>query len=128
MDLVIVNLSENTRYTVGKGVGRSLQKIPETGRFSYTKVEGDRVELRSMDPHARQDDLITSLPEGVQDVCWISQTRLLCGQGNSLLTYQLDGDDAWNPIGTFLEEDQHISRLAFDPMYGKLALVVEKKD
>lgn len=125
MDLVLVNTRENTRYTVSKNVGRSLQRIPGSSSFSYTERDNGRFLLKAMDPHSRKAEPIVALPEGVQDICWISGNELICGQKNTLLYFRTDGDGSWQELRSFRAEDVQISRLAYEPVTGKLAIVMD---
>ena len=125
MDLVLVNITANTRYTVRKNVGRSLQRIPGSSKFSYTERENGRFLLTSMDPHSREVELIARLPEGVQDICWISGTTFICGNKNTLQRFHTDGDGSWDEVLS-LPEDVQISRLAYESESGRLAIVMDK--
>lgn len=128
MDLVFVYPGEGTQQTIHRDVGRSLQRIPGTGRFSFTAREGDLLLLKSMDPHARDLGSVIALPEGVQDVCWVSDSLLLCGQGDAVLHYRAGGAEGWEPLGSFPGKGVKISRMAYEPEHGRLALVIESED
>jgi hypothetical protein len=124
MDLVLVNIRDNTRYTVRKNVGRSLQRIPGSGRFSYTERDNGRLLLKSMDPHSREVEPIVTLPEGVQDICWISGNEFVCGRQSTLLRFRTGGDASWKELESFTDGGYQISRLAYEPVTGKLAIVM----
>jgi hypothetical protein len=125
MDLVIVNFEDHSQYTYQRGVGRALHRIPGSGRISYTTSEKGVTAIRSMDPQSGATTEVADLPEGVQDFCWLDTTLLLCGKGNELRSLDLRDTPAWKTVVTLENPKSNISRLAYDPASGKLALVIE---
>ena len=80
MDLVVANLKKNTHYTVYKNVGRSLHKIPNSQLVSFISRDEKGLYIRSLDPISGNSEVITELPEGVQDYCWLLNGTLVAGQ------------------------------------------------
>jgi len=128
MDLVVVNLKDNSQYTFQKGVGRSLHRIPESERISYTALEEGEVMVKSMDPESGATTILTSLPEGVQDFCWIDANYLICGQGNELKSFNTKDAGPWKSFFTLENSKFNITRLAYFSPTGVLAMVVETQD
>ncbi len=128
MDLVVVNFEDNSQYTFQKGVGRSLQRIPGSGRISYTTSENGVAVVHAMDPRSGATKIVAELPKGVQDYCWLDPSLLLCGQGRELRYLDLGGPGAWKTVFTLQDPASAISRLAYDHASGKLAMVVESSN
>lgn len=125
MDLVVARPESGTVYTYQKGVGRSLQRIPKTGRISYASVAEDGLILKSLDPVSGASEALLTLPEGVQDICWLPDGSLLCG-GDGVLRRWVPGPGAdWQVVHTFGPGFGNISRLAVNESGTLLALVAE---
>lgn len=124
MDLVVVNFKDNSQHTYQQDVGRSLLQIPGSERISYTSNENGKRILKSMDPRSGANEVITLLPEGVQDICWLTGEIVICGSGNQLLLFSTLKDPSWNPQYELDLPKASISRLAYDEKRGKLAMAV----
>lgn len=127
MDLVLINFRNGTRHTYQKNVGRSLLKIPGSERFSYVSLQGDSPVVKSMDPNSGATDLVATLPEGVQDLCWLPGGTLICGYGNALLGLHPGRDSQWREVHVFSPALGIISRITVSRGGTKLALVVENR-
>ncbi|MEZ2415640.1 hypothetical protein ACA086_11800 [Muriicola sp. E247] len=126
MDLVVSNLRDQTNYTFQKNVGRSLHKIPNTALISFISKEDDELILKSMDPVSGATQIITALPEGVQDICWLIDGSVLAGQGNQLFRYTPGKDKSWQLFADFPEgEIGTITRLATNAISSLLLMVAE---
>lgn len=122
MDLVVVSLPDNSRYTYQKGVGRSLHRVPGTGRISFTAAAGGRAGVKWMDPLSGATGEIAQLPEGVQDYCWLPDGSLICGSGNRLLRLDPGPGATWETIWESGNSGiQTITRLAVSPDHRHLA-------
>ena len=125
MDLVVARPEIGTVITYQKGVGRSLQRIPGTGRVSYAEVVAGGLLLKAMDPVTGATEVLAALPEGVQDVCWLPDGSLLCG-GDGVLRRWVPGPGAdWQVVRTFSPGFGNITRLAVNEAGTLLALVAE---
>ena len=124
MDLVVVNLKEDSRHTFQKDVGRSLLRVPGSERISYLEKEQDTLVVKSMDPRSGANERIIALPEGVQDLVWLPDGTLLCGYGNKLLGFQPGRDPDWRILQVLPPEAGRITRLAVSPDGSKLALTL----
>lgn len=125
MDLIVSNLKDHSNYRFQLNVGRSLQKIPNTRLVSFISKENEVWLLKSVNPVSGATEVITSLPEGVQDICWLPDGSVLAGQNNQLLRYNPKKND-WDVIVSFPEgEIANISRLATNAISGLLLMVAE---
>lgn len=125
MDLVVVEFESPTRYqvrTLQEDVGRSLLPIPGTDQISYLDAKGDTLWITSLNALSGATDPITSLPEGVQDIFWLSDGTVACAYGNKLLGYKPAVDSQWRILHTFPPELGKITRIALNPEGNKLAL------
>lgn len=128
MDLVVINLKDNSQYTVQKGVGRSLHRIPDSENISYTVLEKGEVLVKSMHPESGATEVLATLPAGVQDLCWVDEHRLICGQGNELQSFDTGNKGPWKSFYVFENSKVNITRLAYYGPSGVLAMVVETPD
>jgi hypothetical protein len=124
MDLVLVKFDKEQQI-IDKRVGRSLHKISGTKTISYTKPGDTGIEVYQLDPYTGKTQKITTLPAGVQDMCWLSDGSLLCGGEGVLLRYHPNQDESWKVVHQFKSDFGKISRLAINPSGTQLALVVE---
>jgi hypothetical protein len=124
MDLVVVNFKDDSRHTFQKDVGRSLMKIPKSGRISYLTRENDTMVVKAMDPVSGATELINTLPDEVQDLVWLPNGTLLCGYGNKLLGYQPGRDPDWRILQTLPPEMGRITRMSVNPDGRELALTI----
>ena len=128
MDLVVVSLPDNSRYTYQKGVGRSLQRIPDTDRISYTATTSGRAEVKWMDPLSGATGEITRLPEGVQDYCWLPDGSLICGNGNRILRLPPGPGATWQTFWESGDAGIHaITRLAVSPDHRHVAFAAHRE-
>ena len=125
MDLLVVNFKDGSYRTYQTDVGRSLSTIPGSEEISYTSNQNGKRILKSMDPRTGDNKIISVLPEGVQDICWLTGKVLICGSGNQLLRYNTNKGGSWVAQYTLDNQKASISRLAYDKNQGKLAMVIE---
>lgn len=124
MDLVLVKFEVEQRI-VEKRVGRSLHKIPGTRTISYTKPDETGMDVYQLDLDTGKSKKLTTLPDGVQDMCWLPDGSILCGGSNILQQYNPNKDANWQIIHAFSSNFGKISRLTLNPSGTLLALVVE---
>lgn len=126
MDLVVVNLQDNTRYTMQKNVGRSLHKIPQTDLISYISKENDTMLVKSMHPISGATSSIVGLFGPSEDVAWTNNGTLLAGYKNNLLGFDYLTGQSWKLLFSFVEKEiPAISRLAISPNGKRVAFVSE---
>lgn len=126
MDLVVVNLKDNARYTLQKNVGRSLHKIPQTELISYISKENDTTMVKSMHPVSGATRDIVGLFGSVEDVVWTYNGTVLAGYRNSLLGFDYVDGQSWTLVHSFDEKEiPALSRLAISPNGKRMAFVTE---
>lgn len=126
MDLVVINLKDNSHYTVQKNVGRSLHKIPNNNRISYIDKSKKQWEIKSMDPVSGATNSITKTFENEDDICWLNENIIITGHEKSLLTFNVKNGVNWEPLMTFDQEEiNKISRIAINPSKTRLTFVAE---
>lgn len=65
---------------LGKNAGRSIHKIPNSDKISYTLVNKDTIhEIYELNLKGLKSKRIGSLPKGVQDYTWLNPTEILFG-------------------------------------------------
>lgn len=126
MDLVVSNLKDATNYTFQRNVGRSLHRIPNTNLISFVHKEDGKRELKSVDPVSGATQVITELPSGIEDVCWLNDGTVLAGKDHQILQFHPGTSPTWT---LFLEfpssEINNISRMANSSTSDLLLLVAE---
>jgi len=126
MDLVVSNLRENTSETIQKNVGRSLHKIPNSNLISFISNENGTSSIKSLDPIAGTIDIITTLPNPIQDICWMTDNIILIPDGKSITQLNIV-DDGVSLLHHFEEDEiKGISRIAVSADGKHLALVSEE--
>ncbi len=126
MDLVVVNLTDNTQHTFQKNVGRSLQKIPNSKLISYVSKEKDIWEIKSLDPISGATEKIVNTVPGVEDLCWLLNGSLLMGKKSVLYQFHPKTSPQWKQFHRFEDENLgNISRVATNSISSKMALVSE---
>ena len=125
MDLYWTHPQTQERKRIAENVGRSLHKIPNTNTISFIQWEGDRVLVRSYDPKTIQQQTLTELPQGVQDMLWLPHGQILYGKGSEL--YGLTPGSPPILLHRFpTGAIQNISRMALSPGREKIVLVGEE--
>lgn len=115
--------------TITTNIGRSLHRIPRTGRISFVhKVSPTEWWIESLDPVSRQTARLVKMPEGVEDYAWISDGSVVCGNGSTLLRWSGKRGSAWAQIADLSSAGvKGITRLAISPRGDRIAFVAEGK-
>lgn len=127
MDLIVSNLEDKRDFKVQKKVGRSLHSIPNSEKVSYIGIEGNGNLLKSLDPKTGETQLITSIPKGISDMCWLPEGGFLLPKKNVIIKFSEDLKQ--EPLVIDLSEFKEIytiSRMAVSPNGKYLALVSEE--
>lgn len=127
LDLVLLNLQQNTADTLFNNAGRSLQRVPKTNSMSYTLVnEEGNLDLYLMDMQNKEHYFVTQLPIGIQDYTWLNDTQVLIGSGSRLYMYDTLGDIEWTRVASLEDYGlKNITRMAISPNGKVLAIVAE---
>lgn len=127
MDLVISNLEDHSSYTVQKNVGRALHIIPGSELVSYIAKDERPWQVKSLHPITGATKVISQLPEGVQDIAWLPDGRMLVPMGDVIYHFLPETKDAPTPIAvSHLGEIGTISRMAVSADGNYLSLVAEE--
>ena len=127
MDLVISNLRDKTNDTVQKGVGRSLHKIPNSELVGFIGLDENGPSIKSLNPITKEINVISPLPKGTTDICWLPNGRILIPSGG--LIYIVNTETRKNPSVINLSDYKElgvVSRMAVSPNGKFLALVAEE--
>ncbi|UII79107.1 nuclear transport factor 2 family protein [Flagellimonas sp. CMM7] len=127
MDLVVINLEDNTNYTFQKNVGRSLWKIPNSDLISYISKENNAWEIKSLNPISGATKKITNTFKESEDICWLNDTTIVAGAGKSLIKFDTESGIEWELIANFEQEEiNNITRIAINKAGNRLAFVAEE--
>lgn len=127
MDLVVVNLEDNTNYTFQKNVGRSLWKIPNSNLISYISKENNAWEIKSLNPISGATKKITNTFRESEDICWLNDTTIIAGAGKSLIKFDTESGIEWELVASFEQEEiNNITRIAVNKAGNRLAFVAEE--
>jgi hypothetical protein len=115
--------------TIATGIGRSLHRIPGTGRVSFVhKLSESDWWIKSLAANSRQVTPLVRLPVGVEDYVWLPDGSLLCGRGSALLRWGGKEGEGWRQVADLATAGvKGISRLAVSPAGDRLAFVAEGK-
>ena len=128
MDLVVIDLEEDTHTTVFQNVGRSLHRISGSDLVSFISKKNSVWEIRSLDPATGNTQKIANTYGQEEDISWLDGHTIITGSGKRLLTLHTNAEDAdWETVMAFgLEEINNISRIAISPNGKRLAFVAEE--
>lgn len=124
--LQVADVTRGTADTIATGIGRSLHRIPGTGRVSFVrKVSPTEWWIESFDTKTRATARLVRLPEGVEDYAWLPDGSIICGNGARLMRWT-SGESAWRQIVDFTSgRVGGITRLAVSPRGDRIAFVAE---
>nr|WP_297785732.1 nuclear transport factor 2 family protein [uncultured Allomuricauda sp.] len=127
MDLIVLNLEENTQNTVYQNVGRSLHNIPNSDLVSFIGKKNDTWEILSLNPATGESKKITETYGKEEDIVWLDKNTIVTGAGKKLLSLDIDSGSEWETIIEFDQvEINNISRIAVSPNFKRLAFVAEE--
>lgn len=127
LDLVIANLKSEEVTPYLENSGRSIHKIPTKNAMSYTVPnEEGNMDVYQLDMADKESYFICQLPVGIQDHCWLDESKLLLGSGSKLYLYDLYGNGDWVEVADLASYKlQNITRITVSQDGKKLALVSE---
>ena len=115
--------------TITTNIGRSLHRIPGTGRVSFVrKVSPTEWWIESLDSGSRQTTRLVRMPAGVEDYAWLADGSVVCGNASTLLRWSGNAGDGWTQIADLSSAGvKGITRLAVSPGGDRIAFVAEGK-
>ncbi|MBZ0328329.1 MAG: hypothetical protein K8F54_12030 [Altibacter sp.] len=127
MDLVLADLQNKKIDTLLHNSGRSIHKVPNSNAMSYTVLnEQGNYDIYQLDLDNRESYFITELPIGIQDYCWVSDSKLLLGSNDKLFVYDLFGRREWNLAADLSPyKIKEITRVSVNKDETKLAIAAE---
>ncbi|GEQ85936.1 hypothetical protein ULMS_14440 [Patiriisocius marinistellae] len=130
LNLIIANLETNLVENYISNSGRSIHNVPNSNSVSYTLINEDKnhdIYLLDIDGD-KESYFVCQLPVGIQDHCWLSETKLVLGSGSKLYEYNLFGNQEWKEVADLSSFNiSEITRIAVSPNGKRLALVAETK-
>lgn len=119
----IVNTKTGQAKIVGKNIGRSLHKVPNSNLFSYVDKSEEKWIIKSMNPETEKvENIIQTLPDS-EDYCWTPDGMIIMGKGSKLYFYK---ENNWKEFADLASNGiSQITRVSVSPDGKKLALVAE---
>lgn len=126
MDLVLIDLKEQTTTTIYQKVGRSLHIIPGTNLVSFIDKSKPDWEIKSIDLESLNLNHDAPTYKNEEDICWLDENTIITGYKKSLLTFDVVNGGDWKPLITFNQEEiNNITRIAVNPSRTRMAFVAE---
>lgn len=121
LHLVIHHLDSKKTEDLKIAVSRSFHKIPETPLVSFIDKTSQPWMVKSFDPATKKITNIIPLDEGVEDINWLPDGRLLAAKGNTIF---VKDKNAWKVFHSFKDTTlQDITRFAIAPSGNQIAIV-----
>lgn len=125
--LQLVAAGDGNARVVAQDVGRSLQPIPGSGRFSFLHRGDDGAwRIRSLDPASGEIGELGAAVQDSQDLAWTADGRMLMASGSKVWTRRPE-DAEWTLLADLADTGvSGITRLATSADGRWLALVAER--
>lgn len=118
----LVNTKTNESRVLGKNIGRSLHKIPNTDEFSYVDKSGDEWIIKAMNPKTRKEKILTKTLAGSEDYCWTPDGKIIMGNSGKLWIWSPNTE--WKLLHDVSKLGlNNITRLAVSPTGDKIIVV-----
>ena len=123
--LQIASLSRGTGEIVAYDIGRSLYRIPGTGRVSFLQwQENRRGAVTALDPQTGETEVLALLLEGNEYYAWTPSQALIMGQGSKLFRFDSVSHGSWTEMADLGPAGvEGISRIAISPEGDRIAIV-----
>jgi Tol biopolymer transport system component len=107
--------------------GRALARMPGSGEMSFVDKSGDEWWLTAIDPASGERRRLIAMPEGREDYAWAPDGAAWAG-GESRLYRWHPAHEGWRLVADLGRHGiRGITRLAFSPDGGTLALVAARE-
>ena len=123
--LQIASLSRGTGEIVAFDIGRSLYRIPGSGRVSFVQWEETRRGvITALDPQTGETEVLAPLLEGNEYYAWTPSGTLVMGQGSKLFRRIPGGHGSWTELADLTPAGvDGISRISISPEGDRIAIV-----
>jgi Tol biopolymer transport system component len=131
MDLNIYELPAEQFIPLANNVGRCLAKIPsDENEISYVaKADTNGYSLMKFSIESGLNNMICTLPKGVEDYAWTNDGKLLIGKDGKLLIYDTDKPESgWTELADFSKSIGNFYRIVCSQSGKRMAVVAYKDD
>ncbi|MBC2845837.1 nuclear transport factor 2 family protein [Winogradskyella flava] len=124
LNLYVTNLLDDASKKHATKVGRSFHKIPNSDLVSFISKENDNQwQIKSFDPSTGKIRLIANTIKNVEDICWLDNKTILCGNDSKLYKLTLKRDNSWKTVADLSSYGiTKITRLAVNAEANKLLI------
>lgn len=124
--LQVARAGNQAATQVASDIGRSIQRIPQTGAVSYVqRISEGGTEIRRLDPATGASELIIRGVEGGDFHAWTPDGTLLQAHEGKLYAFQPGRDQDWREVADLSGLGIRLSRIALHPDGTWIALVGE---
>ena len=126
--LQITDIDGSGAKEIARKTGRSLFKIPEENKISYTRMVDDKWKIMSYDLRTGvEEEIVQTLPES-QDYLWTPSGLLIMGDGRKLYKFDPKSDKEWVELADLTSYGlSKFDRIAINTQVSKLAVVVSEQ-
>lgn len=123
--LQLADIRTGRADTVTTSIGRSLHRMPGSGRISFVhKVSRDEWWLSALDPVTRRTVRLVRMPSGVEDHAWMPDGTAVVGDGSVIKTWNPAAGAEWQLVADLAGSGlSQITRLAISPAGDAIAIV-----
>lgn len=126
LSLYSTNIKKGKNTKHDSKIGRSLHNIPNSNLVSYISKQSDTWEIKSIHPKTGNSKLIAATLPKKEDMCWLTDGKILMGKDDKLYTYQPYKSKTWTEVASLSNYNiTNISRMIVSPDGTKLAVVGE---
>ena len=115
---------------ISENIGRSLAKVPGESAFSFIHKSSEKDWfIKKLNSQTMKVSLLGPTVSGSEDLCWLSDGKILMSDGVKLYFMSTSGTPGWNPvtISSGAEILKGTTRLAVSGDGKKLAVVVAEE-
>ena len=127
--LIRHNYINGKRELIDSRIGRFLDRRPDSLHYSYvSKSDSSHWKIIIYDSESRSKVLEFPTLDQEEDYCWLDSKYLISGKGNRLFAMNIEEKREWVEIQDLSEVVRgEIQRIAIQPAFGKIALVVKRE-
>lgn len=129
--LQIADVTTGRAEKIADNIGRSMHKIPGTGKISFTVKENDGWIIQQFDPKTHKTQTIVKGVDSSEDYVWTRDVSILMANGTRLLQWDAPNhppQSDWEEVTDLAKSGiGKITRIALNPKGTLLAIVAEEK-